>query len=173
MESLIIFIIIGIISSIFSKFKQQQQEQPKNQMPPFNQNSKPSLPTQTQMQDEPMGEYPKARSFEDFAKEIFGENDAKPMPIPEKVEPMPMPVGIRPEKALEDRTQAVLKRKALENRVAGHSSTTGRMGARKEVERSTSSTLNPEGFIKPSSNSLVQAIVMAEVLGPPKARQKR
>ena len=156
LESLIIFIIIGIISSIFSKFKQQQQEQPKNQMPPFNQNSNPSQPT-----------------FEDFAKEIFGENDAKPMPIPEKVEPTPMPVVMRPEKALEDRTQAVLKRKALENRVAGHSSSTGRMGARKEVERSTSATLNPESFIKPSSNSLVQAIVMAEVLGPPKARQKR
>ncbi|MCH7321068.1 hypothetical protein LZ480_04115 [Solibacillus sp. MA9] len=157
MEALIIAIVIGIISSLFKDKNQKQQpnKKPTKQMPPFS--SQPAPRKQNTRPDTKRQNRPK--TLEDFANEVFGQLNEKTKPVVQKVEPplevvLPQEVSVpqvkeRPKMAESTRT---LKERPIVEKLKQQS----------------------EGLqVVPKNNKeLMQAFVMAEVLGPPKARRK-
>lgn len=162
MEQLIIFAIIAIVSALFNK--SQKKEEPK-QMPPFNKDAKIQPPVELKVEERKTQRPPlTTQSFEDFAQKFLGNNQeekalddidnqhVKPV-LGRMVEQTPSylaPPLIPTEASIERRIMPDVARK-------------------KEVqETSTNST-----FKLPTSNqALMQAVIMAEVLGPPKAKRK-
>ncbi|MEK5332201.1 hypothetical protein [Lysinibacillus sp. FSL W8-0992] len=166
MEQLIIIAIIAIVSSLFGKSKNKKEQKP---MPPFNKTA-PSQPS-TQMEvDEPKHRRPTAKkqSFEDFARGFIGELKAeftteddtvkRLEPVREKVKEH-VPSYVAPPLIPTEQSSRKTDRPSL-----------GRMAAGKK-DISVATTNN--GFQLPNSQkALVQAVVMAEILGPPKAKRK-
>lgn len=151
MESLIIFAVIAIISSLFGK-----KEKSKNtkSMPPFNQ----SQSQQEQRQPKPK----QARSLEDFANEIFGQLEQKKAEVQQQWE-APKPVQVE---------RAVVEKVELPKEAQKPITT------RPNIEKSTRIVQMKEReaavFTPPTTKkALVQAIVAAEILGPPKAKQRQ
>lgn len=164
MEGLIIMIIIGIITSVFNK-----KEKPKDmkQMPPF---SNKSVPTQEPRQATTAA----PKTLEDFANEIFGQLEKK---VPEikrevvipKAEELQKPVIETPVKESPKRqTEHVVMeptRKLEKSRVRENIEQSARV---KQMQEKTKPV-----FVTPTTQeTLVQAIVTAEILGPPKAKQR-
>ena len=154
MEGLIIMLVMIAISSLFNKAK--NKEQPKKetqQMPPFS--SQPAPRTQqtrpnTRTQNRP-------KTLEDFANEVFGQLNEKSKPVVQKVE-QPVELALpkqAPVQVVERQTMA--------------------QSTRNLTERPLVVTLKKqsEGLqVVPQNNKeLMQAIVMAEILGPPKSRR--
>ncbi len=164
MEGLIIMIIIGIISSIFNK-----KEKPKEmkQMPPF---SNKSVPTQEPRQATTAA----PKTLEDFANEIFGQLEKKVPELKREVvfpqaQEFQKPVTVNPVKERPKRqTEQVVKepaRKFEMNRGRENIEQSSRV---KQMEEKTK-----QMFVTPKTQeTLVQAIVTAEILGPPKAKQR-
>lgn len=146
MEALIMMIVLGLISSFFGK-KDQQKKKSKN-MPPF---SNPKVPEKrTPARTEPN----RPRSLEDFANEIFGQlNEKKPIPIE-----APKPVAIEPE--IVKQTREEVKRPASTRPALGERSLV------KKLQQEQVFTVVPT-----NQKQLMQAVVMAEILGKPKAKQ--
>lgn len=157
MEALIIAIVIGIISSLFKDKNQKQQpnKKPTKQMPPFS--SQPAPRKQETRPDPRQQERP--RTLEDFANEVFGQLNEKAKPVVQKMEP-PLEVVLPQEVAIPK----------IDERPKMAAST------RKLTERPIVEKLKQqsEGLqVVPQNNKeLMQAIIMTEVLGPPKARRK-
>jgi len=158
MEQLIIFAIIAIVSSIFGKSKNKK---PQKQMPPFNKDTVVEPPV-TEKAPHRTG---KAQSFEDFAREFIGDW----IPEDEKVE--------EPKKFVEEQVKreipSYVAPAVIPADIPSRSSNRegrGRLAAgKKEVQSvGTNSTLQ----LPQSKNDLMQAIVMAEILGPPKSKRK-
>jgi len=162
MEQLIIFVIIAIVSSIFGKAKKKEQKP----MPPFNKDSHvdPPIIEKAEMSSE-QRPASKSQSFEDFAREFLGEwkNEQSKVEEPKKfveetvskeVPNYAAPPLIPTEKVSRTTNRESIGRLAAEKKVVG-------------VAESQSAFQLPK-----SKKSLMQAIVMAEVLGPPKAKRK-
>lgn len=159
MEGLIIMLVMLAISSFFNKNKDKEQpkKQPKQtqQMPPFS--SQPAPRTQQTRPNSRTQNRPK--TLEDFANEVFGQLNEKTKPVVQKVE-QPLEV-VLPEETVAP--------KATERPKMADS--TRKLTERPLVEKLKQQS---EGLqVVPQNNKeLMQAIVMAEVLGPPKARRK-
>ncbi len=158
MEQLIIIAIIAIVSSIFGKSKNKK---PQKSMPPFNNKDtrveSPVLETPQHHQ--------KPQSFEDFAREFIGdwipENEKvqETKKLVEEQVTKEVPSYVAPPVIPAD----VPKRSFIREQK-------GRLAAGKEEVKVTG-THSP--FQVPQSkNALMQAVVMAEILGPPKAKRK-
>lgn len=164
MEGLIIMIIIGIISSVFS---QKGKAKDGKQMPPF---SNKSVPTQEPRQ----ATTSRPKSLEDFANEIFGQLEQKQpeqkreVILPKTVEKpkaeMAMPVNERPKRTFEQRV------KEPENKLE---TSRGRVNIEQTARVKQMQEKTKPVFVTPrTQETLVQAIVTAEILGPPKAKQR-
>ena len=162
MESLIIFIIIGIISALFNKDKKQPEKQkPSNQqMPSFGQQTIPE-----KSRPVPQKQRPAARSLEDFANEIFGQlNEKVEQQKPKQLKPrqsQTVPVTPTVETA---RQVAIEQAKAEERR-----SERPPLGDRPLTKKLRAQSIS---YAPKSRADLVQGLIMAEVLGPPKAKRK-
>ncbi|QPQ30013.1 hypothetical protein [Lysinibacillus sp. JNUCC 51] len=158
MEQLIIVVIIAIVSSIFGKSKKKEQKP----MPPFNKNSHVEPPVEMTQERRPTS---KPQSFEDFAREFLGEwkNEQpqveEPKKIVEETVKKDVPSYAAPPLIPTEKVSRTTNRESI-----------GRLAAGKKVvgvAKSQSAFQLPK-----SKKSLMQAVVMAEVLGPPKAKRK-
>ncbi|MFJ7888537.1 hypothetical protein ACIQYL_10645 [Lysinibacillus xylanilyticus] len=159
MEQLIIVVIIAIVSSIFGKSKNKKEQKP---MPPFNKNSHVEPPVEMTQERRPTS---KPQSFEDFARGFLGEweNEQPKFEEPKKnVEETiknEVPSYVAPPLIPTERASRTTNRESI-----------GRLAAGKKVVVASESQ---SAFNLPTSKkSLMQAVVMAEVLGPPKAKRK-
>ncbi|MFF2795015.1 hypothetical protein [Lysinibacillus xylanilyticus] len=161
MEQLIIFVIIAIVSSIFGKSKNKKEQKP---MPPFNKDShvEPPVIKKAEMTSQQRS---KPQSFEDFARGFLGEweNEQPKFEEPKKsVEETiknEVPSYVAPPLIPTERASRTTNRESI-----------GRLAAGKKVVVASESQ---SAFNLPTSKkSLMQAVVMAEVLGPPKAKRK-
>ena len=161
MESLIIMVVLYLISTLFSKDKNKDKKPAKQQMPPFLE-QKPSTtriePAREDVQ-RPLRKKVEAKSLEDFANEIFGQLNDKQ----QKVQPTVEPVMVEPKVDVPQAPSTTSTRPTLNVRseLGGNRTIIQRQKQKAKVT------------IPKSQNELVQAVIMAEVLGQPKAKQKR
>lgn len=149
MEGIIMMIVIFIISSIF-KGKKQGQEKPKHQMPPFSNQKMPQQPAKASENEKPA-----ARSLEDFANEVFGELNKKQQAKPTSFE-RPKSITNPPE----------IEIAVKEGRQKPQTT------VRPLVQQLTKQNDAAFSVVPKSRQDLMQAVVMAEVLGPPKSKQR-
>ena len=162
MEQLIIFVIIAIVSSIFGKAKKKEQKP----MPPFNKESQVESPVNQKTEMTPRQRpTSKPQSFEDFAREFLGEwkNEhpkvEEPKKIVEETINKEVPSYVAPSLIPTEKESRTTNRESI-----------GRLAAGKKVAAVAETQ---SAFQLPrSKKSLMQAVVMAEVLGPPKAKRK-
>lgn len=165
MEQLIIFAIIAIVSSLFSKSKNKDRQQ----MPPFNKDAKPQSPvlmdTEEQKTERPAMN---THSFEDFARKFLGDvQDEQPEKNLSKEYMQPAEIEVVEQTSSDVAPPPIRTDVPHRNK---ERQSYGRIGAGKKEVRVTSSN---QTFALPTSNrALMQAVVMAEVLGPPKAKRK-
>ena len=154
MSGLIFPLIILAISAIINNASKNKKQNDK-QMPPFN--SKPvQKPVHTPAQST---ERKPARTLEDFANEIFGQLNEKAIPAPPVVEqPLqaPPPVQVQ-ERVVPPSVARPKMRTEMSERPL----------VKKLKEQNDSFTVVPK-----NKKALMQAVVMAEILGPPKAKQR-
>lgn len=167
MEAIIGMVVLYLISTLFTKGKEKQEKQQKSQMPPFL-NGKPStshvepVPVeQTEQRSRPERPKMQVKSLEDFANEVFGQ-------LQEKAEQK----NQLPQSSIKQVTPQV----EVETAVADKESTRVTKIARPElgaertiIQRKKQKRTNV--VIPKTRNQLVQAVVMSEVLGSPKAKQ--
>ncbi|MGE7998758.1 hypothetical protein ACQKOF_08780 [Lysinibacillus sp. NPDC093190] len=162
MEQLIILAIIAIVSSIFGKSKKKEQKP----MPPFNKDSQVEPPVNEKAEMTPQQRpTSKPQSFEDFAREFIGEwkNERPKVEEPKKI------VEDTVNKEVQSYVAPPLVPTEKVSRTTNRESI-GRLAAGKKVVGVAESQ---SAFQVPrSKKSLMQAVVMAEVLGPPKAKRK-
>ena len=150
MEGLILAIIIAIISSVLGKDK--TKDKPTKQMPPFSNQEVPREWSPV----EPKQERPKVKTLEDFANEVFGQ-------LNEKMEPKKQAVREVKEEPVQPVVREVVKKE--------RTSTRPELGAsRPIVQQAKKSSLN---VVPRTQQQLMQAIVTSEILGPPKAKQRK
>ena len=143
-------IIIGIVSSLFSKGK--QKEQSTKQMPPFSNQEVPREWSPV----EPKQERTKVKTLEDFANEVFGQ-------LNEKVESKKQVVREVKEEPVQPIVKEVVKKE--------RTSTRPELGAsRPLVQQAKRKSFN---VVPQTQHELMQAIVTSEILGPPKAKQRK
>ncbi|KOS67990.1 hypothetical protein AEA09_05075 [Lysinibacillus contaminans] len=162
MEQLILFAIIAIVTSLFGKAKNKDQKQ----MPSFDKDAKQQPPV-VMNAEEPKTNRPtmKTQSFEDFARTFLGDVQDETDVRKKRVKPIPVEVV--------EQTPSYVAPPLIPTEVPGRKmqrSSIGRMAAGKKEVRVTST--NKTFKLPTSKQSLMQAIVMAEVLGPPKAKRK-
>lgn len=150
MEGLIMMIIIAVVSSLFSKGK--QKEQPTKQMPPFSNQKVP----QERSPVEPKQERPKVKTLEDFANEVFGQ-------LNEKMEPKKQVVRELKREPVRPVVQEVVKKE--------RTSTRPELGASRPLVQQAKR--KPFNVVPRTQQQLMQAIVTSEILGPPKAKQRK
>ena len=160
MESLIVFIIIAIISSLFNKDKKQPEKQKpsKQQMPSFGQQTIPEKSNPV-----PEKQRPAAKSLEDFANEIFGQLNEK---VEQQKPQQPRQFQTIPVAPVNEtaREVAIEQAKAAERR-----SERPPLGERPLTKKLSEQS---KSFAPKSRADLVQGLIMAEILGPPKAKRK-
>lgn len=157
MEGLIIFIVVAVISSILGKNKDAKKQS--EQMPTFNPNAKQASaePQRTRSKKE----RPTIQSFEELAKEFLHEvKDSLEQSKPE----------VKPVVTEASEVQRMsTPRESMESRLENRKNAEGRVNH--ETKRPTKGNDFITPVIKSSPKALVQAVVMAEMLGPPKAKQ--
>lgn len=157
MEPLIFLIIAAVVSAIIdkSKKKEQQQKSPKptpvNRAEPVPETIEP-LPERPSTIAMPKPLFPtegNRPTFEEFAREILGELEPKQPEVVE-VKPQPMPEVVQPVQRVRETMQERMEKSAV-----------------------VDTTIKPIKVQKaPKRNDLIQAVIMAEVLGQPKSRKK-
>jgi len=162
MEQLIIVVIIAIVSSIFGKSKNKKEQKP---MPTFNNKDSHVEPPVIKKAEVNPQQRSKPQSFEDFARGFLGEWEneqpkfEEPKKIVEETVNEKVPSYVAPSLIPTEKVSRPTNRESR-----------GRLAAGKKVERVAESQ---SAFQLPTSKkSLMQAVVMAEVLGPPKAKRK-
>mgnify|MGYP003531939086 CR=1 FL=1 len=154
MEGLIIMLVMIAISSLFNKAK--NKEQPKKetqQMPPFSSQPAPrTQPTRPNTRTQN-----RSKTLEDFASEVFGQLNEKTKTVVQKVE---QPIELELPK--ETPVQVIERPKMAQSK----RTLTERPLTEKLKQQSEGLQVVPQ-----NKKQLMQAIVMAEVLGPPKSRR--
>ncbi|MEK3766848.1 hypothetical protein [Solibacillus sp. FSL K6-4121] len=148
-------IIIFVVSSLLGKGKEQQKKE-SNQMPPFS-----SQPAPRKQEVEQRTEQRRPKSLEDFANEVFGQLNEKAKPVAQKVT-QELPQIEKP--VIE------AKRVITDARIDNPNS------ARSLKERPIVALAKKEAeafqVVPTSQRDLMQAVIMTEVLGPPKSRRR-
>ena len=156
MEGLIIMIIIFVVSSLLGKGKEQQKKESK-QMPPFS-----SQPAPRKQEVEQRTEQRRPKSLEDFANEVFGQLNEKAKPVAQKV--------------TQELPKQVAKPVIEAKRVITDARTDNPNSARSLKERPIVAMAKKEAeafqVVPTSQRDLMQAVIMTEVLGPPKSRRR-
>ena len=161
MEGIIMMVIVFVISSLFGKLKDKDKDQkkPTKQMPPFSNQTAPRQRTEARPDT---GRTRQPKSLEDFANEIFGQlNDksqqsVEPKPVVQVEIPKPAPVEV-----------VKTKREELHR-----TSTRKELRDRPIVQKLKKQEAQQVFQVVPTSQKQVmQAIIMSEVLGPPKAKR--
>lgn len=160
MEAIIIAIIIGIITSIFNKGKTETEKKPSKQMPPFSNQPAP----RQQKEVRPAQQQNRPKTLEDFANEVFGQLNEKAKPVEQKVETVP---PIQVEKPIQRQMQPVVEQTSYSQSTNSNRVLTERPIVQKLKQQSDSLQVVPS-----NKRELMQAIVMSEILGPPKAKRK-
>ena len=143
-------IIIAVISSVLGKGK--KKDEPTKQMPPFSNQEVPREWSPV----EPKQERPKVKTLEDFANEVFGQ-------LNEKTEPKKQVVR----EVKEEPVQPVVREFVKKERT----STRPELGASRPIlQQAKKSSFN---VVPKTQQQLMQAIVTSEILGPPKAKQRK
>ena len=143
-------IIIAVISSVLSKDK--KKDKPAKPMPPFSNQEVPREWSPV----EPKQERPKVKTLEDFANEVFGQ-------LNEKVEPKKQVVREVKEELVQPVVREVVKKE--------RTSTRPELGASRPIlQQAKKSSFN---VVPQTQQQLMQAIVMSEILAPPKAKQRK
>lgn len=158
MEPLIFLIIAAVVSAIIDKSKKKEQQSPKpttvKHAPPVTQpEAKPV--TQARKVEMPSPLFPtetKRPTFEEFAREILGEVEAKA-----PAQPKSAPI-LEPEPVIESITRV---RESMQERM--------------EKSSVVDTTVKPIEVVRKSTKNrdLIQAVIMSEVLGQPKSRKNR
>lgn len=156
MEGLIIMIIIFVVSSLLGKGKEQQKKE-SNQMPPFS-----SQPAPRKQEVEQRTEQRRPKSLEDFANEVFGQLNEKAKPVAQQMtQELPKQV---------EKPVIEAKRVITDARIDNPNS------ARSLKERPIVALAKKEAeafqVVPTSQRDLMQAVIMTEVLGPPKSRRR-
>ena len=150
MEGLILPIVIAVISSVLGKDKTKNK--PAKPMPPFSNQEVPREWSPV----EPKQERPKVKTLEDFANEVFGQLNEKMEPKKQVVREVEAPP-----------VQPVMREIVKKERT----STRPELGAtRPIVQQAKKQSFN---VVPRTQHELMQAIVTSEILGPPKARQRK
>lgn len=145
MESLIIFIIIGIISALFGKKKPEQKNAPK--------------PVKKVSPQKPFAENP-FKNLGELAKEFKQEQQAGL----ERRTTAPKPEPVRPVKV--ERVQREV------NRDQGAPRSSGRLSVHQENKPALHVTKPAIARVLPDTkDELVRAIVLSEILAPPKSKR--
>ena len=149
MEGLLVMILMFVLSTLFTKDKNKQKET--KQMPPFSNQRNPRESTR----EEPRGERPKVRSLDDFAKEVFGQ-------LSEKAEPA---------QAVRERVEEPVVEPIREAIRGERKSTRPELGASRPIVQRTKK--ESRVAVPRTREQLVQAVITSEILGPPKAKQRK
>ncbi len=163
MEQLIILAIIAIVSSIFGKSKNKKEHK---QMPPFNKDSQVE-PTVIEKAEKALQQSrtAKPQSFEDFAREFLGEwkNEQPKVEQPKKIV----------EEKVNDEVPSYVAPPLIPSETVSRTSNRESIDRLAAVKKEGDEAKSHSAFQLPrSKKSLMQAVVMAEVLGPPKAKRK-
>ncbi|MFJ7949956.1 hypothetical protein ACIQZG_00340 [Lysinibacillus sp. NPDC096418] len=165
MEQLIIFVIIAIVSSLFGKSKNKEQQQ----MPSFDKDAKQQPPTVTNTEErKPQRPMMNTQSFEDFARKFLGDTQDE-QPQKHVREKRMQPVEIEEVEQMPSYVAPPLVPTDGQSKRSDRSNL-GRMTAGKKDVRVASTNQTFE--LPTSKQALMQAVIMAEVLGPPKAKRK-
>ncbi|KYG92303.1 hypothetical protein A0U40_05005 [[Bacillus] sp. KCTC 13219] len=158
MESLIILIVLGIISSLLGK---KDKSKNTKSMPPFNEQSKPNREPR-QAKTTP------ARSLEDFASEIFGQLEQKKAEVEQQWKEIKPVVPVRTERKIEPIVETVEVPKVTYEKTVARPNIEQSLRVTQMKERETAVFTAPT-----TKKALVQAIVAAEILGPPRAKRRQ
>ncbi|MEL3961742.1 hypothetical protein MKZ01_10720 [Lysinibacillus endophyticus] len=151
MEGIIMMVVLFIISSLFSGNKKSKEQKG---MPPFNNKKEPVF---DQKQHQPK----KARTLEDFASEIFQQLNEKANPT------------VQPEPEVKIEKPVVIEKKENTRPKFDVNRSTKQISKGKEAKLQDPIKSKEIGSIIPKDReSLVQAIITSEILGPPKAKQR-
>ncbi|MEK4629421.1 MAG: hypothetical protein ABS944_01680 [Solibacillus sp.] len=161
MEGIIIMIVMFVLSSLFNKGKEENKKQTK-QMPPFS--SQPA-PRQQEVRNEQQS---RPKTLEDFANEVFGQLNEKSKPMDKKVE---TPAKIEVELPKPAPVRELAERKSMQEHLQERSSSRGltERPIAQIIKKQEEATLN---VVPSNQRELMRAIVMTEILGPPKAKRK-
>lgn len=143
MEGLIFMVVVFLISTLFGKGKKEQPQKP---MPPFSNQKAPTKPQPAQ------AEMSRTQSLEDFAKGIFSQ-------LSEKAETeavSPIPEAEKEVAVAQEEPRRKMRPALAESRPIVQA-------AKKQR------TLQ----VPRTQKDMMQAVMMAEVLGPPKAKQRK
>ena len=160
MEGLIIAIILGIITSLFNRGKKEETKKPTKpmQMPPFSNQPAP----RQQKEVRPVQQQNPRKSLEDFANEVFGQLNEKSKPVVQKVETVP-PVQVEKPRQ---------RQPVVEQTTRSQSTNTNRSLAERPIVQKLKQQSEALQVVPSNQRELMQAIVMSEILGPPKAKQR-
>jgi hypothetical protein len=161
MEAIIIMVVMFVLSSLFNKGKEDNKKQTK-QMPPFS--SQPA-PRQQEVRKEQQS---RPKTLEDFANEVFGQLNERSQPMEKKVE-TPVKIEVEPPKTAPVRE--LTERKTMQEQIEERTSSRGltERPIAQMIKRQEEAALN---VVPSNQRELMQAIVMTEILGPPKAKRK-
>jgi hypothetical protein len=138
---IIAVIVLGLISMLFKKFGDQQEETPPRQRP-VSPNQQPQKP----------------KRLDDYARELFEEFQE-----PQRKKPDPVPVA-----ELNRHARPVRKVETVTENVPLEPSTSRRPSVRqKEVKHSEKSA----SVLPKNEQELLQAFIFSEVIGPPKSKR--
>lgn len=167
MEAFIIFIIISIIGTVIDRVNKSKESNENSKNPSQKHAPKP-VPTKAKPAKgykaqpvKPVTSPTKKPTFEEFAREMLG--DVKPVAREVVSEPVKSP----PPEPKRRETVERAKREPLQNRSTRPALMADRQIVKVEkAEQETSNTGQAQ-------QQLMQAIVMAEILGKPKSKQQR
>ena len=161
MEGLIIAIILGIITSLFNKGKKDDNQKSPKQMPPFSSQQAP----RQQKEVRPAQQQNSRKTLEDFANEVFGQLNEKSKPVVQKVETVLPPIQV--EKPIERQPKPV-----VEQTTRSQSTNSNRVLTERPIVQKLKQQSEALQVVPSNQRELMQAIVMSEILGPPKAKQR-
>lgn len=157
MEGLIIAVILGIITSLFNKGKKEDNKKPTKQMPPFSSQPAPRQKPEVR----PARSQNRPKTLEDFASEVFGQLNEKSKPEVET--PAPIKVDI---------PRREVSREGFENKPLFEKTPSTRQLKERPIVQMIKQQEEQSLHVVPSTQrELMQAIVMSEILGPPKAKR--
>ncbi|MEG0438787.1 MAG: hypothetical protein RR587_06070 [Solibacillus sp.] len=162
MEGIIIMIVMFVLSSLFTKGKAEDKKKQTKPMPPFSNQSAPR-PREEVRPSRVETRQPK--SLEDFANEIFGQLNDKRKPEPKPIE-IPAKIEVELPKVSPAREFIERKSKPLEEPKKARG-----LQERPIVQMIKQQESNRLKVVPSNQKELMQAIVMTEILGPPKAKR--
>lgn len=163
MEGIIIAIIMFALSSMFAKGKTEDKKKQTKQMPPFS--SQPAPRPREEVRPSKV-ETRQPKSLEDFANEIFGQLNDKRKLEPKSIE---TPAKIEVTMPKEEPVQEFIERQP--GFVEEPKKARG-LQDRPIVQMIKQQEADRLKVVPSTQKELMQAIVMTEILGPPKAKQR-